>query len=444
MGEECPEREMQGFMRGFAGEPGVMRQIRQRISRPLYRNSLFLMANVLVTTALGFFFWMVVARFYTDAEVGLAAAIISALTFLALLSRLGLGIAIIRFLPKAEKPVEMINSSFTLGGIVVLVAAAIFVAGLGLWSPALSFIQQNVIFILAFIFFAFCWMLSALMDFIFIAKRRAEFVLSKNTIISLLKIPLPILMVLFFRAFGIISSWGIATAIVIVISLFLFLPRVQSSYRPVPKLNFGLIRGVWRYSAGNYFAELFSAAPGMILPIMVVNLLGAEQNAYFYVAWMIAGLLTAIPAAVAQSLFAEGSHFEEELETNVRRSFKFVFLLLIPTVILVVVLGKWLLLLFGASYSANALGLLWMLAVSGLFMGVNNIYTTVLRVSNRIKKLVLIVGFVTIVLIVGSYLITPATGIIGVGYAQLAAQGLVCVYALFALRSYYIKRRVQA
>jgi O-antigen/teichoic acid export membrane protein len=47
-----------------------MKQMKQRISSPLYRNSLFLMANVIVTTALGFFFWMVVARFYSVAEVG--------------------------------------------------------------------------------------------------------------------------------------------------------------------------------------------------------------------------------------------------------------------------------------------------------------------------------------------------------------------------------------
>ena len=243
----------------------MRQQIKQRISRPLYRNSLFLMANVVVTTALGFFFWMVVARFYTEAEVGLGAAIISAMTLLALVGKLGFDAALIRFLPKAERPVDMINSCLTLSGIVALVAAVIFLAGLNIWSPALDFIRQNMVFSLAFVFFALCWTLSGLMDSIFVARRRAEFVLSKNVIISLLKIPLPIIMVLFFRAFGIVSSWGIAIAIAV--SLLLFLPRVQNPYRPVPKLNFGLIRGIWRYSAGNYSAELFGAGPALILPI---------------------------------------------------------------------------------------------------------------------------------------------------------------------------------
>jgi len=419
-----------------------LRQIKQHVSSPLYRNSLFLMANVVVTTALGFFFWMVVARFYTEAEVGLGAAIISAVSFLALFSRLGLDFALIRFLPKAERPVEMINSCFILSGIVALAVAAIFVAGLDLWSPALSFIKQDSMFILAFVFFALCWTLSGLMDSIFVAGRRAEFVLSKNVIISLLKIPLPILMVLFFRAFGIISSWGIAIAIAIAIALFLFLPRVYNGYNPVPKIDLGLIKHIWRYSAGNYLAALFGAAPSLVLPVLIVNILGAKQNAYFYVAWMIAGLLFAIPGMVSISLFAEGSHFEEELETNVRRSFKFIFLLLIPALILVVVLGKWLLLLFGASYSANALGLLWILAASGLFAGVNSVYMTILRVKQRIKELVLITGLVTTAVLVASYLITPATGIIGIGYVWIAVQGLVSVYVVLAIKPWRHMKQV--
>ena len=281
-----------------------------------------------------------------------------------------------------------------------------------------------------------------MIDFIFIARRRADFVLSKNTILQLLKIPLPILLVLFFRAFGIVSSWGLAIGIALVISLFLFLPRVQKRYKPMPKLNLGIIKDMWRYSAGNYFASLFMAAPALVLPIMIVNLLGGEENAYFYVAWAIATLLFVIPGAVSQSLFAEGSHFEDELGVNVRRSYIFIFLLLIPAIILLLILGKWLLLLYGESYSENALMLLWILGVSSLLVGVNSVYYSILRVRGRIRELVAITGFITLVVLVGSYLITPMTGIIGVGYVWIAAQVVVSVYVLLAMRVSHIARRV--
>ena len=59
-------------------------------------------------------------------------------------------------------------------------------------------------------------------------------------------------------------------------------------------------------SAGNYLAGLFVAAPNMILPIMVLNVLGAEEAAY-YLAYAIASLRFMIPSAISTSLFVEGA-----------------------------------------------------------------------------------------------------------------------------------------
>jgi len=397
---------------------------------PLYRNAFYLMLNTAIMALCGFFFWMVVARYYTEAAVGYSSAIISAISLIAIISLVGLNTSLIRFLPQAAKPRELINSCYTLSALVSLVVAAIFIAGLSLWSPALVFIKQNAVFTAAFIIFALLWTLSSLVGSTFIARRRAGFVLSKNTIYSVLKIPLPILFVLFFRTFGIVASWGIAIAIALAVSIFLFLPKVQDSYKPMPIVRLSLFKDMWRYSAGNYLANLLAASPAFILPLMVVNLLGAEQNAYFYIAWMIAGLLSAIPGAVASSLFAEGSHFEDKLKENVLKSLKFTFLLLVPAVIVLVLVGKWLLLAFGQSYSLNALHLLWILSLSSLPFAINHIYSGILRVKSRLKELMAIWGFIALSVLIVSYLIMPAAGIIGIGYAWLGAQAAVAIYIL--------------
>jgi O-antigen/teichoic acid export membrane protein len=410
------------------------KRLKQLLDIPLYSNAFYLMLNSGVTSLLGFFFWMVVARFYTEAEVGYSSAIISAISLLAMISLVGLNSSLIRFLPLADRPQKMINFSFTISGLISLVAAGIFIAGLGLWSPALSFIRQNAIFCSAFIIFALLWTLSSLIDAAFIASRRAGFVLSKNTVFSVLKIPLPILFVLFFHTFGVVASWATAVAVGVVLSLFLFLPRVLNHYKPVPTLKPGPIKGMWQYSGGYYLSNLLSAAPALVLPIMVVNLISAESNAYFYVAWMIAGLLFAIPIAVSQSLFAEGSHFEDKLRENVTKSLKFTFLLLIPAVIVLVLVGKWLLLAFGQSYSANALKLLWILAFAGLPLGINYIYSGILRVTGRLKELAIIWGLVALAVLLVSYLIMPITGIIGIGYVWLGTQVVVAIYILAARR----------
>jgi O-antigen/teichoic acid export membrane protein len=411
------------------------------IRSPLYRNSFFLMLTTVVTSGLGFFFWMVVARFYTEAEVGWGSAVISAISLLAILSVPGFGAALIRFLPKAENPQDMINSCLTISGAIAVVLAVVFVAGLDAWSPALVFIKENPIFAAGFVFFVLAQTLYGAIASVFIARRRADFTLYKSAIFSLLKIPLPILLVLFFHTFGIAASWGIAAAVALAVALFCFVPRVQPHYRPVPNLNLSIVGGMWRYSAGSYVARLFNSAPALVLPVMVVNLLGAEQNAHFYVAWMIAGLLFAIPAAVSNSLFAEGAHFEDDLWSNVVKSLKFVFVILVPAVVLVLLVGRWLLLLFGEGYSDNGLLLLRILSVSSLFAGVSIIYTATLRVEARMKELGLIYGFITFASLLGSYFIMPAYGMAGIGYVWFAVQGVVCLYAILAMRARYRARK---
>ncbi|MDH4068687.1 MAG: polysaccharide biosynthesis protein [Dehalococcoidia bacterium] len=404
--------------------------IRRVLTTPLYANALYLMLSTIVMTLCGFFFWLVVARFYSEAVVGYSSAIISALNLLAVLGLVGLNISLVRFLPQADNPREMMNTCFTLGGLVSLVAAGIFLTGLNVWSPALGFVRENALFCLAFLFFAVLWTLSPLIDSAFLAERRAGFTLSKNTIFSLLKIPLPVLLALYFHSFGVVASWGIALGVALLVALLVFLPRVRAGYRPVPALNLGLVKKQWRYSSGNYLVNLLLVAPGYLLPLMVVNLLGAEQNAYFYIAWMMAGLLLAIPGAASSSLFAEGSHFEGRLRENVVKSLKSSFLLLVPAAILLAAVGKWLLLAFGHGYSLNALPLLWVLCASSLPYGVNYIYTTILRVVGRITELIIIWGFIAIGTLVVGYLLLPLTGIVGIGYAWLGAQLIVAIYIL--------------
>lgn len=400
------------------------------LTTPLYVNALYLMLNTAAMTLCGFFFWLIVARFYSEAVVGYSSAIISALNLLAALSLVGLNTSLVRFLPQADNPSKMINTCFTVGSLVSLLAAAIFLAGLDFWSPALSFVRENAIFCLAFLFFAVLWTLLPLTDSAFLAERRAGFTLAKNTIFSLLKLPLPVLLALYFQAFGVVVSWGIALAVALAVAMFLFLPRVQDGYRALPALDLGLVKKQWRYSGGNYLVNLLLTAPGYLLPLMVVNVLGAEQNAYFYIAWMMAGLLFAIPAAASSSLLAEGSHFEDWLRENVVKSLKSTFLLLIPAAILLAAAGKWLLLVFGQGYSLNALPLLWVLCFSSLPNGINYIYTGMLRVTGRITELIIIWGFIAIGGLVVSYLLLPLTGMIGIGYAWLGAQLIAAIYVL--------------
>lgn len=382
-----------------------------------------------VSSLLGFAFWIVAARFYPAEDVGLASALISAASLLAMIANLGLGYGIIRFLPQSGKKANsLINSGLTLSGLASIVMVLIFLGGLNLWSPALLCLRQSPAFLIAFVIFTGGVTLIALVGDTFVAERRAGFNVANSLIRGLLRLPLLIIMMaLAFHALGIFASCVIALAVVLLISFFLFLPRVQSGYRPRFTVSRGLISGMWRFSFTNYIANFLMAAPNFILPIMIINLLGAEINAYFYIGWMVGFLLFTVAGATSMSLFAEGSYDEQRLGGNAWRSLKLALLILVPCVILVLIFADKLLLLFGSAYSENATTLLRIVALSAFPFAVNSIYLGIKRVEKKLKVIIGLTAFVATITLVASYLLLPYLGINGAGIAWLAAQGIVAL-----------------
>lgn len=93
-------------------------------------------------------------------------------------------------------------------------------------------------------------------------------------------------------------------------------------YLPRPVIGWGVLRPVFSFAFGNCLASLFNSAAGFIFPLMVLNLLGPEASAYFYIAWMMNGVIGIIAGGTASSLFAEGSHSPENLSGQVLSSLK--------------------------------------------------------------------------------------------------------------------------
>jgi O-antigen/teichoic acid export membrane protein len=413
-------------------------RLKTLIKDPLYSNAIFLMLANIVNALFGFVFWIVVARFYSPQDVGLASAIISAASLLTMFSSLGLGYGLIRFLGTSEDPNRLINTSLSIAGSLSIAAALIFILGLGYWSPSLIFIRENPIYLMVFLFLVPVSCLSALTDQTLMAGRRAGFILAKNLIFNVLRLALPILLLAFFQFFGIIGSWGLAMLIALLVGIFWFLPRSQSGYRPFLSFSRKAASKILSFSFLNYLSDLLFSAPGLIMPIVVLNLLGAEKNAYFFIAWSISGILTMIPSTVSTSLLAEGSFAKSRMEQNIRRSLKMVLLILTPAVILVLVLADKLLLIFGDIYSQNAVTLLRLLAVSAFPLAINYIYISIKRVEKKLKPVVLLTAVSGVFTISLAYLLLPRSGITGVGTAWLISQ---CAIAIIVVAGWLKNRR---
>ena len=156
-------------------------------------------------------------------------------------------------------------------------------------------------------------------------------------------------------------------------------------------------------------------------------MLGAEQNAYFFIAWAISGLLLVIPSATLHSLLAECS-YGEDLKFNVLRAVKFIYLLLLPAIIFIFLFGNYLLLIFGKQYAENSLEVLRILSLASIPYSINALYASIKRIKKEIKSLIYLYAGISIITIVAGYLLMWKMRIIGVGVAWVLANGLVAIF----------------
>lgn len=393
----------------------------------LYRNAIYLIMHSAVTAILSFVFWILAARFYSAEEVGLASATLVAANFLAILATLGLDYGLIRFLPNSgEKSNVLVNSCLTVSVLAAIVFSFIFLAGLNIWTPALIFLRQNLLYVSGFTILVMAGTFCFILQNAFIAHRRAAFALWQGMISGVTKLALVIPLAASLYAFGIVASLGMGFLVAVMVGLLFLLPRLQSGYHPFPTIRKEVISEIAHFSFANYIVAIIGKVCLFVLPLMVINLLGAEQTAYFYIAFTIVSSgLVLIPVGISLSLFAEGSYSEESLGQDVSRSLKLSFLLFIPLMILIFFVGDKILLLFGEGYSMEATRLLQILVLSCLPITVNSIYFAKKRVQKKMKSVVGLTAFITVMTLTLSYFLLPVMGIIGAGIAWLISHSIV-------------------
>lgn len=400
----------------------------------LYGNSIYLMLSTAVMAFFGFFFWIINARLYTPDQIGIATTLISVMGLISSFSLLGMGNSLIKYLPTSERKNEKINTVITLVGLTAILVSIFYLVFIKSFSPKLLFVQKNLTFSLMFILFIVFSSLNTISESVFIAFRSSKYVLIKNTILSLAKLSLPFILVT-LGAYGIFSSFGIAITIALVFSLMLLLFKFNFKFKPL--IDTSIVKKIGRFSFGSYIAGFIGSMPTLVLPILITNSLGANYSAYFYMDMMIASLLYIIPIAVSQSLFAEGSYSETELKTNLKKAIKIISLILIPGILTIVFLGKYILLTFGKEYSSEGIVLLQMLAVSGIFMAINNIGNIIFYIKHRVK-LIILVNFIGAITILTLSALLASRNLVGVGAAWMVGQGLISVIYLFVHRKFVL------
>jgi len=150
----------------------------------------------------------------------------------------------------------------------------------------------------------------------------------------------------------------------------------------------------------------------------VLNVLGAESTANYYITYAIVSILFMIPYAFTTSLFVEGSH-GGEMKKSVLRTLASMFALLIPAIIGLALFGEQILSLIGKDY-VEGITLLRVLALSAVFVSICQTFISIAKVRNDIRSLIIISGFVSVALLGLGYTLMHQFGLIGMGYAWFA------------------------
>lgn len=406
----------------------------------LLRNSVYLMASTGVLSLFGFLFWIITARLFSAEEVGFATTLISAMNLIATLSLVGFNASLVRFLPENTRPNGMINAALAIVSVTSLVLAAGFVAFIPFFSPKLAFMQSSILAIALFVVFCILSALNILTDAVFLAHRRAHFILIINTIFSASRLAFPFLLIS-LGAVGIFAAAGIAQTI----GLFLSLAALMLYFGYFPtRMDASQLRALSHYSLGTYAASSLNLLPATLLPLVITAHLGPAESAYYYICLMIANLLYVIPFATTRALFAEGSNTEHAFTAQITRAMKLILALMVPAILMIVLGGHFLLGFFGAEYATGGTILLTLFAIAGIAVSAMSVINVYFLITKDVSAMIAISGVYALSTIGLSYALL-GYGLTGVGIAWIIGNTLASLAGLILYRyPLRLKERYQA
>ena len=400
----------------------------------LLRNSLAIMATTVVTSALGYVFWVVAAHVFTARQVGLVGALISAVTVVSILANLGLGQSLVERLPSSpgdDAWASTINAALITATLAGALAGAVAVIALPYFGPdfhELRSLPMATMFVVG----SAAWTGAIPLDYVFIAERATGGLVVRNTLLSLARFAfLAGAMVLGASTTkGLFASWTFAAIAAMLFGIFVLVPRLRRSYRLHWRDVGRELRLMKRSLVGHHLTTVGFILPTWLLPVIVVNRLSAQANVYFFLTWLVGGVFFMVSPSVAASLFAEGSHDRASIQRQARRSVAIIGGLLAGPMVVMVVVGRLVLRVFGPVYPSHGYLLLVILVISAIPDAITNVAVAVMRVEGRLRRSTLLTLSMSVVALVLAWILLPPLGIVGAGIAWLVAQSAGSVYVL--------------
>ncbi|HEX2118894.1 MAG TPA: hypothetical protein VHF91_06900 [Acidimicrobiales bacterium] len=407
---------------------------KQRRFDPLAVTSAALMANTAVTSVLGMAFWAAASRWYPAQQLGQDAALISAMMLLSVVSQLNLAMGISRLLPQVRsRRWRPVAAAYGVSAVTAVALTGAFVVVAPRVSDGFRPLTQHPELAVALVVAVVLWNVFALQDAVLTASRWAVALPIENGLFGLLKIGLMVWLVPYAAGHGIFVAWLVAMALMLLpVNALLFWRVLPGGSRPAGEASPSALpltdrRRITRYLAVDYVAGLLSQGYTTMLPLLVVAVLGQAANAYFYIAFVIAGAVRAVAQSMSLSLVVEGAHDESELVALTRLSIRRYVRLAVPGTALLVLGAGLMLTPFGADYVREATTLLQLLLVATVPQAVVTLYLGVERVRAKVRRVLAAEAATGLLVALGVTVGMHASGLTGVGVGWLVAQTVVAV-----------------
>lgn len=374
----------------------MRRSIFSRFStyQSILTNATSLVGTLAVTSVLGFGYWWLAARLFSPAAVGLASAAISAMMLLGTMSMLGLGTLLMGFLPRQRECAgALITTALLVVGGAGIVPGLLFVLVAPLLDSDLQILADSPAHIALFTLGVSLTAMVLVLDQALIGLLLGGRQLWRNTVFALSKLALLLLAGRSLMARDGALIYAVHVAGMIISLVILVRPGwFRQDWKKMLCPEWGLVRGLGHLALRHHLFNLMLQAPGLMLPLVVTMVLSVTLNASFYVAWMLAGFVFVIPAALTTVLYADGSAQPEALARKARFTFGLALLLGAVACLLLWLSARWVLGLFGASYAAQAVWCLRGLSFGVFPLIVKSHYVAICRVRSQIGRAALLIA----------------------------------------------------
>jgi O-antigen/teichoic acid export membrane protein/glycosyltransferase involved in cell wall biosynthesis len=410
---------------------------RLRTAGALVENALGLIASKGAAMLLGLLFWLLAAHATSTDAVGLAAASVSAMMLCTQLSILGVGAAFITHAARQERPIgEVLDASVTL---VVAMSLAVAAGGLAVLRLLPAF--EEVLspgFAALFILLAVLGTLGILFDHVAVALDRGRSVALRGALAGGLPvIPLLVPRLTDGASAAVLVGLWLPGLLASAISGWLLLRRELADHRHrLPSGDRALMGALLRSGAPNWALTLSDRVPGLVLPLVVTQLMSPAENAHWYVVWMAAWAVYAIPNSVGIALFAEIAQRPAQAAVTSRRALRLALGIGLVGATVVALLGPFLLSLLGTDYRIAGVPPLMVLLVGVLPLAVVQVRYAACRAADRVWPAVL-VGMVTAT---GGIVLAATVGV-RYGLVGVASSWLVALTVAAPVSSLLVRQK---